>query len=74
VGSRHKGYVGEGVGCGGGGLDLGGGGRGWSNSQDLYSMHIKQKGGTPAERGEEGGFTRFYGALLELKIGRTKAQ
>ncbi len=34
----------------------------------------KAKGGTPAERGEEGGFTGLYGAILELKIGRTKAQ
>ncbi len=34
----------------------------------------KAKGGTPTERGEEGGFTRLYGALLDLKIGRTKDQ
>jgi hypothetical protein len=47
---------------------------GWRHYQDLYYMHLKQKGGTPAERGEEGGFTRLYGAILELKIGRTKAQ
>ncbi len=47
MGSRHKGYGGEGWDVGEGGLDWGGEGGGGRHSQDLYSLHIKQREGRP---------------------------